>query len=126
MPNEELRAGLKGVVGAGSLDSGFGHSLEIGPEVDPGLEKAYTVHTDSQGEEGNPGHSLGLMDADTLAEHWVWVPHIQDDSQGVVGRSHTAEGRVVLLGTDQGEGNPPVNLVGIGSGDMADGTPEPH
>lgn len=112
--------------GAGSLDSGSGHSRGIGPEVDLGQEKAYIVHTDCQGEEDNPGHSLGLMDADNLAGHWVWVLHTQDDSQGVVGKSHKAEGRAVLLGTDQEEDSPPVNLVGTDLGDMADGTLEPR
>lgn len=113
-------------MGAGSLGICSGHSQGIGLEVDLGQEKAYTVHTDCQGEVDNPGHSLGLMDADSLAEHWVWVLHTQDDSQGVVGRSHRAEGKAVLLGTVQEEDSLPVYLVGIDLGDMVDGILELH
>lgn len=125
-PSEELREDLKVVEEAGSLDSGSGHSQGIGPGVDLGQEKAYIVHTDCQVEEDNPGHSLGLMDVDNLAGHWVWVLHTQDDPQGVVGMSHKAVDKAVLLGTDQEGDSLPVNLVGTDLGDMADGTLEPH
>lgn len=114
------------MVGAGNLDSDSDRTLETGSEADLVLGKAYTVHTDCQEEGGSLDHSQDLMDADNLVGHWVWVLHILGVHQGVVGRSHMAEGRVVLLDTDQEEGSPPVNLAGTGLGDMADGTPEHH
>lgn len=110
-------------MGAGSWDNDSGRNLGTALEVDPGLEMAYTAHIDSLGEEGNPVHSQGLMGVDNQVEHWVWVLHMQGGFQGVVDMSHMAEDKAALQGTDQEEGNPLVNLVGIDLGDMADGIP---
>ncbi|MPC11616.1 hypothetical protein E2C01_004285 [Portunus trituberculatus] len=121
--SEEQREVQKVVVGAGSWDNDSGHILDTVLGVDPGLAMACTVHTDFRGEEGNPGHRQDLMGVDSQAEHWVLVLHTQDGFQEVEDKSHMAEDKVALLGTDQEEGTPLGNLVGTDWVDMADGTP---
>lgn len=56
-------------MGAGSWDNDSDRILGTVLVVGPAPVMACTAHTDSQGEEGNPVHRLGLMGVDSQAEH---------------------------------------------------------